>query len=138
MLKLDIGDHNYEERNSITYSCQYHVVFCTKYRRNLLDERVQAKLSELLYEYESKLDYKILYVDMKLDTVHLVIQANADVGISRLVGSIKKNTVAPLVNEFPHIKSGMPNLWTRFSFIATCGAVSLDRINEFKRDQIGA
>ena len=137
MLKLEIGEHNYSESNNVTFSCQYHIVFCTKYRRNVLDERVQEKLSELLYHYEEPFKYKILYLDIKLDQVHMIIQASADTAISRLIGGVKKATVRPLVDEHPHITVGMPNLWTRYSFIATCGTVTMHDINSFVDKQSG-
>lgn len=137
MLKLEIGDRDYKESNSITHCCVYHAVWCTKYRRNILDQGAQDKLNELLHHYQSSFKYDLVYIDMKLDQVHIILQASPEVSISRLIGSLKKSLVRPLLDEHPHIAVGMPNLWTRASFIASCGTVTLDNINTFLQAQTG-
>jgi len=32
----------------LVYSCQYHVVWCTKYRRSVLNEAVEERLKALI------------------------------------------------------------------------------------------
>ena len=36
----------YKSNNNIVYSCKYHVVFCPKYRRKVLNNGVDERLDE--------------------------------------------------------------------------------------------
>ena len=38
----------YKSNNNIVYSCKYHVVFCPKYRRKVLNNGVDERLKELI------------------------------------------------------------------------------------------
>ena len=40
----------YKSNNNITYSCKYHIVFCPKYRRRVLQYGVDTRLKELIRE----------------------------------------------------------------------------------------
>ena len=40
----------YKSNNNIVYSCKYHVVWCSKYRRKVLTNGVDVRLRELLQE----------------------------------------------------------------------------------------
>ena len=39
----------YKSNNNIVYSCKYHIVWCPKYRRNVLTDKIAEKLKELIY-----------------------------------------------------------------------------------------
>src|SRR4051794_27036507 len=59
ILKLDISIWynrsmksliQYKKNNNIVYSCKYHVVWCPKYRRNVLVDGVDKRLKSILLE----------------------------------------------------------------------------------------
>ena len=43
------GNKKYKSKNHRVYSCQYHVIFCPKYRRNVLTDGVDIRLKEIFY-----------------------------------------------------------------------------------------
>ncbi|GAJ40745.1 putative transposase [Parageobacillus caldoxylosilyticus NBRC 107762] len=60
------------------------------------------------------------------DHVHLLIQCDPQFDIHRVIKHLKGYASRILRQEFPHLKSRLPSLWTNSYFVATVGTVSLD------------
>ena len=136
-IGLDVKDHEFVTDNAIRYSCYYHVVFCTKYRRSVLNDDMQSLIKNVIYENQGAYGYKILQIETAPDHIHLVITIPPTTSISAMVGKIKRFLVGKVEAEYPSLQSRLPNLWTRATFVASSGHVTLGPINEFIRDQIG-
>ena len=50
----------YKHNKNITYSCQYHIVWCTKYRRLLLKDAIEIDLKSIIQSVASDLNLFIL------------------------------------------------------------------------------
>lgn len=134
-MDIQAPTKEYKTSNSIIYSCQYHVIWTTKFRRDLLNEEVQERLKELVKEKESVLEFSIIEMEVMVDHVHLLLSVNPQIGICKVVNGLKGYTSNVLRKEFKHIKSRVPTLWTRSKFISTCGAVSLETVKRYIEDQ---
>ncbi len=117
------------------YRCQYHIIWCTNYRRKVLDASVQARLHHLICSKQTALDFKGRASDIMEEHVHLILENNPKVPLTRIVGFIKGDTSKRLREAFGHPKSRLPCLWTRSTFISSGGSVSLvkESIEEQKR-----
>lgn len=127
----------YKTSAHLTYSCQYHVIFCPKYRRSVLINNIVPRLKELFIEISEKYDFTILEMEVMPDHVHLLIDCNPQFGIMEVVHKLKGITSNILREEFPELKRKLPSLWTRSAFIATVGSVSLDVVKQYIEDQKG-
>ncbi len=130
--------NNHKEYNkdcNSVYSCQYHVIFCPKYRRKVLDENIAKRLKELILEKQTEYQYKIIEIEIMPDHVHLLIDCNPKLGINNQIAKIKGYTSNKLRLEFPHLKSRLPTLWTRSKLISTVGSVSLEIVKKYIEDQ---
>ncbi|MBU0495096.1 MAG: IS200/IS605 family transposase [Chloroflexi bacterium] len=127
----------YHSGHAIVYSCQYHVVFCPKYRRPVLTGEIPTRLRELVLEKQADYGYEVLDMEVMSDHVHLLLSCDPRVGVNRCVGKIKGYTSRVLRQEFPHLKSRLPSLWTRSRFISTVGAVTLEVVKRYIEDQKG-
>lgn len=127
----------YTTSNHLTYSCQYHVIFCPKYRRKVLVDGIDVRLKELFLEIAEKDGFKILDMEITSDHVHLLIDCNPRLGIMECVKHLKGGTSRKMREEFPSLKSRIPTLWTRSVFISSAGNVSLDIINQYLEEQTG-
>lgn len=125
----------YKTTSTIVYSCQYHVIFSTKYRRKVLTDDVQERLKQLVYEKQVDYGYELIEMETMSDHVHLLIDVNPKVGVYSVVGRIKGYLSNTLRNEFPFLKSRIPSLWTRSKFISSVGSVSLDVVKRYIEDQ---
>ena len=54
-----------------------------------------------------------------------------------MIGKLKGMTAKVLREEFRHLKSRLPNLWTRSYFVASTGGVTLQVLKQYVEDQKG-
>lgn len=127
----------YSSNHSLVYSCQYHVVFCPKYRRRVLIDGVDERLKELIFEKQAQYEYEVLDMEVMPDHVHLLLSVNPQVGVIKVIGKIKGFSANVLRKEFPWLKSRLPCMWTRSKFVSTVGAVTLDVVKKYIEGQKG-
>jgi putative transposase len=131
-------EREYHTDGTYIYSCQYHVIFCPKYRRKVLVDGADVRLKELVLEKQVEYGFTVIEMEVMPDHVHLLIDINPKKReIYRLVNLLKGYTSNVLRKEFPHIKRRIPTLWTHSKFIATVGAVSLDAVKKYIEEQKG-
>jgi putative transposase len=136
-MELRQSNKPYHTDHSIVYSCQYHVIFCPKYRRKVLTDAIAARMKELVLSKQAEYGYTIIEMEVLPDHVHLLLDVDPRAGINVVVGKIKGFTSHELRNEFPHLKKRLPTLWTRSKFISTVGAVTLDVVQQYIESQKG-
>ena len=136
-LKISNKKRQYRTTGKTIYSCQYHIIWCTKYRRKVLDTQIQGHLKQLIREKQDEYDYHIREVETQADHVHLLIEVPTMYSIDKIVGKIKGYTAKVLRAEYPSLKSRVPSLWTRSKFVSSCGGVTLRVIKDYIEGQSG-
>ena len=136
-LKIANKKRKYRTINKTIYSCQYHVIWCTKYRRKVLDTQIQGHLKQLIREKQNEYGYEIREVETQQEHVHLLIEIPPTDSIDKVVGKIKRYTAKVLREEYPSLKSRLPSLWTRSKFVSSCGSVTLQVIKDYIEGQSG-
>lgn len=126
---------SYKTTNTIVYDCKYHIIWCTKYRRKVLDTSIQDELKKAILALQSDLNFSVIEMEVMEDHIHLLLSASPAVAIDKLVGKIKGFTSHLLRDKYPQLKKRLPTLWTRSKFIATCGAVSLSVVQKYIEEQ---
>ncbi len=126
---------SYKCNNNITYSCKYHVVWCSKYRRKVLVEEVEQRLKELIVGVASELRVDIIEMEIMPDHVHLLLEVDPQFGIHRAVKNIKGKTSRILRAEFISLRTRLPSLWTNSYFVATVGGAPLEVIKQYIESQ---
>jgi len=136
-MKIEQTKKRYAKSGHILYSCEYHVIWCTKYRRSVLDEKISNRLKSLIYEKQKEYKYQIIEIEVLADHVHLLVSIDPAKAAGLVVQRIKGWTSNQLRSEFPKLKSRLPNLWTRSKFISTTGGVTLDVLKKYVESQKG-
>ncbi|MFQ9813867.1 IS200/IS605 family transposase [Hominenteromicrobium sp.] len=126
---------SYKCNNNITYSCKYHVIWCSKYRRKVLVEEVGQRLKELIVGVASELRVDIIEMEIMPDHVHLLLEVDPQFGIHRAVKNIKGKTSRILRAEFISLRTRLPSLWTNSYFVATVGGAPLEVIKQYIESQ---
>lgn len=131
------SDKEYHSAEHIVYSCQYHVVFCPKFRRKVLTEPYDARLKEIFTEIAHNKQFQIMDMEIMPDHVHLLIDCNPRYGIGQCITDLKGISAHKMRSEFPELKTRLPGLWTRSCFVSTVGAVTLDVVKQYIENQKG-
>jgi putative transposase len=126
-----------ESNRNVVYDCKYPVVFCPKYSPKVLVSPVSDRLKELFVEKARELEVTISSMEIMPDHVHLLIQCDPQFGIHKAVKHLKGYTSRVLRQEFPHLKSRIPSLWTNAYFVATVGTVTLEVVKPYIETQQG-
>ena len=121
----------FKSNNNIVYSCKYHVIFCPKYRRPVLVDRVATRLKELLAQIAIEIKVEIIELEVMPDHVHMLIEVDPQFGIHRAVKRFKGATSRYLRLEFPELKTRLPSLWTNSYFVSTAGGAPLEVIKQY-------
>lgn len=134
---MDIQNQSkqYHTTPHLIYSCQYHIIFCPKYRRKVLTTLIASRLKELIFEKQQEYQYIILECEVMLDHIHLLLDVNPLIGIHRIISKIKGYTSNILRSEFPELKRKLPTLWTHSKFISSVGSVSLEIVKQYIENQ---
>lgn len=120
---------------NITFQCAFHVVWCPKYRRRVLAGCIEARLKELIREVVADKGAWLVEMEVMPDHVHLLVEVDPQFGVHRLVKAIKGRSSRVLREEFPHLKSRLPTLWTNSYFVATVGGAPLAAIKRYVENQ---
>ena len=125
----------FRTNNNIVFSCKYHVIFCPKYRRPVLIDRVDEKFQKIVLELSKELRFEVLEMEVMPDHVHLLIDCDPQFGIHRIVKRIKGRTSKLLRDEFGWLKSRLPSLWTNSYFVATVGGAPISIVKRYIENQ---
>ena len=123
--------------NSVVYNCGYHLIWCPKYRYEVLVDDVEERLRELLQEKAVELRLNIEQMEIMPDHVHLFVKAPPTLPPHYIAGQLKGYTSRHLRQEFAHLRSRLPSLWTRSYYVETVGHLSEQTIQQYIADQKG-
>lgn len=124
--------------SNVVFQCAFHVVWCPKYRRRVLDGPVEARLKELVREVADEKGAWIVALEVMPDHVHLLVEVDPQYGVHRLVKAVKGRTSRVLREEFPTLKSRLPTLWTNSYFVATTGGAPPAAVKRYVEQQKNA
>ena len=116
-MKLEQANKPYHTDHSIVYSCQYHVIFCPKFRRPVLNDAVSARMKELVLGKQEEYGFAVMEMEVMPDHVHLLLDIDPRVGVNQVIAKIKGYISHELGQEFPWLKKRLPTLWTRSSIL---------------------
>jgi putative transposase len=116
---------------NIAFQCAYHVVWCPKYRREVIGGRMEQRLKQIIAEVIAEKGAWLIEVETMPDHVHLLVEVDPQFGIHRLVKAIKGRSSRLLREEFPWLKSRLPSLWTNSYFVATVGGAPSSVIQRY-------
>ena len=117
------------------YNINYHFVFIPKYRRRVLVGAVANRLDELIREKTTELGGEILNLTIQPDHVHMFCSFPPTMAPYQIMHRIKGYTAHVLREEFPHLNSRLPNLWTRSYLVVTVGGISDNDVVAFIESQ---
>lgn len=126
---------DYTHKKGIVYKNQFHIIFCPKYRRKVLVNGVDERLKEILFEIAKTKDVEIKALEIMPDHVHIFIDFDPRLTLHKIVKDFKGISSRILREEFPHLKSRLPSLWTRSYFACSIGHISEETIKRYIENQ---
>lgn len=119
------------------YSLQYHLVWCVKYRHDLLFGEVDRDLKIILNQIAKDNDIQIIEMETDKDHIHLLIECKPQHIIPNMVKSFKGVSARLLFKQHPSLKSKLwgGHLWNPSYFVATVSEKTEEQIKAYIKNQ---
>ena len=127
----------YAKNSGAVFSLKYHLVWCPKYRRPVLEGAIEKRLREVLEDVRSEHVWTIHALEVMPDHVHLFIESDPIYSVAEIVNRLKGASSRILRSEFPALRSRLPTLWSRSYYAGTVGAVSDAVVRRYIESQKG-
>ena len=101
----------------------YHLVFPTKYRRIVIDKKVDRKIRVTCLEIAKRYELHFLEIGTDNDHVHFLVQSVPKWDVTRIVRTIKSLTAKHVFIDMPELKEELwgSNLWSSGYYASTVG-----------------
>lgn len=115
------------------YCLQYHIVWCTKYRRKVLVDKIEEDLKRYLKDLAIEYGFTISALEIMPDHIHMLVSVKPQFVISDMLRILKGNTARWLFMEHPEIKNQLygGHLWNPSYCIITVSDRSFDQVKEY-------
>ena len=126
MQEYRIGPHT-------KYKIEYHFVWITKYRYQVLSGDIALRLRELVRQTCTMFEIEIIRGVVSKDHVHILVSAPPTISPSEIMRRIKGRTATKLFEEFPNLKKRYwgRHFWARGYFCVTAGELTKQMIEEY-------
>ena len=131
-------EHQGYARNAgAVFSLKYHLVFCPKYRKSVLLGPVAERLKVLLAAKADELHVTLHILEVMPDHVHLFVESDPGMAPAQLAAQFKGYTSRLPRQEFRHLRSQLPSLWSRSYYVGSVGHVSEATVRRYIESQKG-
>lgn len=119
------------------YSIQYHLVWCVKYRHDVLIGQVDDDVKELLKQIAFDQDVVILEIESDKDHIHLLIDCKPQHYIPTIVKAFKGVSARLLFKKHPELKNRLwgGHLWNPSYFVASVRENAEEQIRTYIQNQ---
>ena len=124
----------FTEENDLTYgrgyvySLQYHLVWCTKYRKKVLQDGIDLECRQMLKALADEYRFRITAMEVMPDHIHLLVDCRPQFYIPDMIKIMKGNLARRLFIRHPELKKQLwgGHLWNP----SYCAVTVSDRSRE--------
>ena len=120
------------------YSIQYHLVWCVKYRRKVINSQIEKRLMEIFYKISHDNGFSILEVNTDRDHVHLLVDCSPQNYIPDIVKALKGVSARMLFKEYGNeLRKQLwgGHLWNPSYFITTVSENTETQVRKYIQSQ---
>ncbi len=126
---------HYKSNKNIVYSCKYHIVWCTKYRRDIIKNNIENDLKNIIHNLANDLNVEIIEIETMPDHIHLLVDVDPQFGVHKFIKRVKGRSSRILRDKYEEIRKRIPTLWTNSYFVSSVGGTTLDVIKKYIEEQ---
>ena len=128
----------YNTLNHCKFLLQYHIIWCPRFRFNVLKNGVDESLKEILLKISQRYEYEIKEMEIMPDHIHIFISTKPTVAPSDVVRTLKSISAIELFKQYPDLKkfySRCGSLWSKGYFASSIGNVSEETVRRYIQGQ---
>lgn len=121
----------------VQYDIEYHIVWATKYRYRILENKIAERARALIRQGCNSMDVTIIKGSIGKEHIHLLVSVPPSLSVSKFVQQLKRKTSRILQMEFKVLKKKYwgQHLWATGYFCRSVGTVTKDIIKDYIENQ---
>ena len=133
----DFKENKLSYGRGYVYSLQYHLVWCTKYRRKVLIKGADDDCKKLLQELAQEYQFQILAMEVMPDHIHMLIDAKPQFFIPDMIKIMKGGIARKLFLLHPEMKKKLwgGHLWNPSYCAVTVSDRSREQVEHYIESQ---
>jgi IS605 OrfB family transposase len=110
---------------------KYHLVFATKYRYNLISEKIAICLKNYFFKQQEKLKFNIISLAIETNHIHILFElTSSQQDLNKIIQKLKGGSSFFVRKNFKYLNR-YSAFWTASHFISTTGNVSKETIQDY-------
>ena len=116
--------------------CKYHIVFCPKYRRKIIYNKLRKDIQQIIRDLCKWKGVEILEGHMMHDHIHLLLSIPPKTSVSAFMGYLKGKSAMMIFDRNANLKYKFGNrqFWATGYYVSTVG-LNEATIKKYIRDQ---
>ena len=94
----------FKKQSHTIWFCEYHIVWCPKYRYRVLQGKVKEEAELCVREQTRQMQCEVVELNVQADHVHLVVMIPPKVRIADYMGRVKGKTAIRLFSVFRDLR----------------------------------
>jgi putative transposase len=105
------------------WMCKYHIVFCPKYRRKVIYNKVKASIREIIKDLCKWKGVEILEGHLMPDHIHILVSIPPKMSVSSFMGYLKGKSAMMIFERHGNLryKFGNRHFWATGYYVSTVG-----------------
>ena len=119
------------------YSCQYHIVFAPKYRRQVIYGQIKKDVGEIIRKLCEQKGVEIIEAEACKDHIHLLVSIPPHLSVSQFMGYLNGKSSLMIFDRHANLKYryGERKFWCRGYYVDTVGR-NKRVISEYIKNQL--
>lgn len=120
-----------------THTLNYHLIWCTKYRKTILTHDIGDRVKEIVSEVAAEQNAIIEAIETDVDHIHVMLNLKPTHSLTKLIQLFKGRSSRLIFQEFPFLKRKLwgGHLWSPSYFITTAGGAPLETLKSYVENQ---
>lgn len=126
-----------ESNNHSVFKLHYHLIMVIKYRREVIDDPISARLKEIFEYIAPKYNIRVEEWNHDKDHIHVLFTAQPNSELSKFINAYKSASSRLIKKEFPAIRKSLweEMFWSKSFCLLTTGGVTVDIIKQYIQSQ---
>lgn len=120
------------------FALGYHIVFCTKFRRPILEAGVGVTCKNIIAEVCAAYGWGLEEIEVMPDHVHIFVTADPQTSPAEIAKTIKSISAVRIFYKYPKIKQRKfwgKGMWSPSTYFGSVGHISEDTVKRYIQNQ---
>jgi putative transposase len=134
--KFELRKTSVRKTESAVYNLNYHIVFCPKYRKEVLFNEIKDTLDIIFRSICAAEEWGLVESQIMPDHVHLFISSKPQTSVMEIVKKLKGISARLIFKKFPQFKRKQfwgGHLWSEGYYAGSAGVVTSEAIAKYIR-----